>query len=207
MTILMGVTADGDLWARAVAGEAAAFGELFERHAKRVYNFCFRQTANWAEAEDAMAEVFLVAWKRRETVELTTDDRSVLPWLLGVALNVLRNRARSTRRAAAAVARVDARSIERDFADDLVGRLSDEKQMNDILRVVHRLPPQEQDVLAVCAWAGLSYEEAAIALGVPLGTVRSRLSRARAHIRELSAMNGHDVGNERVARAADDRRG
>jgi RNA polymerase sigma-70 factor (ECF subfamily) len=205
MTVLMGASADGELWARAVAGESAAFGELFERHAKRVYNFCFRQTANWAEAEDAMAEVFLVAWKRRESVELTTDDESVLPWLLGVALNVLRNRARSMRRAAAAVARVDARNIERDFADELVGRLADEKQMNDVLRVVHRLPPQEQDVLAVCAWAGLSYDEAAIALGVPVGTVRSRLSRARAHIRELGAANGHDVGDERVARAADDR--
>jgi len=64
--------------------------------------------------------------------------------------------------------------------------------MRTVLRAIAKLPRREQDVLALCAWAELSYEEAAVALGVPVGTVRSRLSRARARIRELSSARGHE---------------
>jgi RNA polymerase sigma-70 factor (ECF subfamily) len=114
-----------------------------------------------------------------------------LPWLLGVATNVLRNRRRSQRRHRAALGRLP-REHAHDFADEANGRLDDERQMQTVLRAVAELPRREQDVLALCAWAGLSYEEAAVALGVPVGTVRSRLSRARARIRELSSAHGHE---------------
>ena len=82
-----------------------------------------------------------------------------------------------------------------------MGRLADEEQMSAALRLVDQLPLQEQDALALCAWSRLSYEDAAVALGVPVGTVRSRLSRARDHLRELLDANGHDIGDEQVARA------
>ena len=68
--------------------------------------------------------------------------------------------------------------------------------MGAVLRSVARLPKREQDVLALCVWGGLSYEEAAVALGLPVGTVRSRLSRARARMRELRGDSGHEVVNE-----------
>jgi RNA polymerase sigma factor (sigma-70 family) len=200
MTAVVERRTECDLWQRVVGGDTQAFATVFDLHARPVYNFCFRRTANWAEAEDAMSEVFLVAWKRRAEVTFTTEGERVLPWLLGVALNVLRNRRRSSRRAAAALARVDGRAAEADFSDEVVGRLADEREMRRVLAVLERLAPQEQDVLAVCAWGGLSYDEAAVALGVPVGTVRSRLSRARSHLRELVAASGHERDDERLSR-------
>ena len=75
------------------------FGLLFERHARAIYN-CFRRTADWAVAEDLTSIVFLEAWRRRER-ELLPEK--VLPWLYGIATNVIRNRRRSLRRHAAAL--------------------------------------------------------------------------------------------------------
>jgi RNA polymerase sigma factor (sigma-70 family) len=179
---------DAELWAR---GDADAFGLLFERHARAVYNHSFRTTANWAEAEDAASLVFLEAWRRRAGVRL--DRESALPWLLGVATNVLRNRRRSLRRSAAAVARMRPEQTP-DFADDVEARLDDEQAMRAVLGVVGRLPRREREVLALVAWDGLSYEAAALALALPVGTVRSRLSRARARLRELTDDGGHEPG-------------
>jgi hypothetical protein len=86
-----------------------------------------------------MSEVFLVAWKRRAQVSFTSDGERVLPSLLGVAVNVLRNRRRSNRRAMAALARLNPRNLEADFTDDVDGRLSDERQMREVLGVLERL--------------------------------------------------------------------
>jgi RNA polymerase sigma factor (sigma-70 family) len=185
----MGQATDGDLWRRAVDGEPDAFGVLFERHARTVYNYLFRRTADWTLAEDLTSVVFLEAWRRRADVRLERD--LVLPWLVGVATNVLRNSRRSRWRHRAALKRLP-REQAHDFADEATGRLDDERQMRTVLRAIAKLPRREQDVLALCAWAELSYEEAAVALGVPVGTVRSRLSRARARIRELSPADGHE---------------
>jgi RNA polymerase sigma factor (sigma-70 family) len=183
---------DQELWQQALGGDADGFGQLFERHARTVYNLCFRRTGSWSLAEDLTSDVFLHAWRRRSEVVFTTDEQRVLPWLLGVALNLMRNSRRSDRRATAAIARLDAKANEVDFSDEVVGRLADERQMRDVLAVFERLPVQEQEVLSLCAWAGLNYEDCALALGVPIGTVRSRLSRARSHLRELVGCNGHE---------------
>jgi RNA polymerase sigma-70 factor (ECF subfamily) len=191
---------DRELWAAAVDGDAGAFGALFERHSRAVYNFAFRSTANWATAEDAASDVFLTAWRRRGDVVFTTESGSVLPWLLGVAANQLRNQRRSGRRASAALGRLNAREVQPDHSDETVGRTADEAQMADVQAVVEQLPQHERDVLALCAWAGLDYEEAAIALAVPVGTVRSRLSRARTHLRELVEADGHELRRDVVAR-------
>lgn len=180
---------DAELWHLAATGEASAFGALFERHARTIYNFCFRRTADWASAEDLTSTVFLEAWRRRADVRLDRD--SALPWLLGVATNVLRNRWRSESRHRAALARL---STERDdgFEGELIERLDDQEAMRRVLDAVATLSRGDQDVLALCVWEGLSYESAALALDVPVGTVRSRLSRARARLRELSAAGGHE---------------
>jgi RNA polymerase sigma factor (sigma-70 family) len=201
-TDMNGVVAatDRELWAAAVDGDAEAFGALFERHSRAVYNFAFRSTANWAAAEDAASEVFLTAWRRRSEVVFTTESGSVLPWLLGVAANQLRNQRRSGRRAATALFRLDAKEVQPDYSDEIVGRLADEARMAEVQAVVEQLPEHERDVLALCAWAGLDYDEAAIALAVPVGTVRSRLSRARTHLRELVETNGHELRRDVVTR-------
>ena len=65
MTAVVEQHLDRELWRRAVAGDAEAFGQLFDLHAKAVYNFCFRRLADWAMAEDMTSAVFLEAWRRR----------------------------------------------------------------------------------------------------------------------------------------------
>jgi RNA polymerase sigma factor (sigma-70 family) len=156
----MGQATDAELWLRAVGGEPEAFGVLFERHARAVYNYLFRRTADWAVAEDLTSVVFLEAWRRRGDVALDRD--SALPWLYGVATNVLRNRRRSQWRHRAAMGRLPHERVE-DFAEDADARLDDERRMRGVLMSVAGLPTREQDVVALCAWAELSYEEAAAA--------------------------------------------
>ena len=185
----MGELTDAALWQRAAAGDPAAFGTIFERHATTVYNYCFRRTGNWAQAEELTAIVFLEAWRRRTQVQLERDE--AIPWLLGVATNVLRNLRRSQRRHRAALERLPRERVA-DFAADVDARLDDERQMRATLRALDKLPRSDQDVLALCVWEELTYEQAALALGIPVGTVRSRLSRARARLRELSSNPGHE---------------
>jgi RNA polymerase sigma-70 factor (ECF subfamily) len=182
------VPSDSELWTRARGEDRQAFADLFERHAQAIYNYCFRRVGNWASAEDLTSVVFLEAWRRR-SVEL--PEGMVLPWLYGVATNVVRNANRSRRRYEQALARMPAPEPTPDFSGAADGRLDDEQQMVAILALLGELRSDEQDVFALCAWSGLGYEEASVALSVPVGTVRSRLSRARAHLRELGGDFGH----------------
>jgi RNA polymerase sigma factor (sigma-70 family) len=161
------------------------FGALFERHADEIYNFCFRRTADWALAEDLTSVVFLEAWRKRSRVDLVNDPP--LPWLYGVATNVLRNHSRSLRRFRAALRRLPRPEHGPDIAEEATDRLADEQRMRAILGLVGRLPRSEREVLELCVWAELSYEQAASALELPVGTVRSRLSRARSRLTELAA--------------------
>lgn len=176
---------DKELWKLVQASDRAAFGVLFERYADAVYNYCFRRTADWAAAEDLVSSVFLEAWRRRAELEITSQSERLLPWLLGVATNLLRTRSRSAARLARALLRERASTKEPDFADDAVLRVADEQRMRTVLSSIRRLPRREQDVLALYGWAGLTYEEVSVALGIPVGTVRSRLSRARLHLKRL----------------------
>ena len=180
---------DSVLWSRARTGDSEAFGILFERHARTIYNYCFRRVGSWAVAEDLVSIVFLEAWRR---INKPLPSGKELPWLLGIATNVLRNRRRAERRHAAALRRVPEPSPDPTFEDDSDQRLDDEELIGRALALIARLPRREQEVFALCAWSELSYEDAAIVLGIPVGTVRSRLSRARAHLRELDPDIGHD---------------
>jgi RNA polymerase sigma-70 factor (ECF subfamily) len=128
--------------------------------------------------------VFVEAWRRRREVRLLGD--SALPWLLGVANNLLRNHRRSLRRYRAALVRLPDPGVQGDPADDVAGRLADEQQMRRVLEVVERLPQHDQEILSLCAWSELSYQEAAAVLDIPVGTVRSRLARARARLADLA---------------------
>ena len=119
---------DRALWRRAVAGEAEAFGEIYERHANAIYNFCFRRCADWALAEDLTATVFLEAWRKRRRVVFDGED-AVLPWLYGVAGNVLRNNARRHRRFVRFLGSLGAPPSFPDSAE----RLAEEEEMRRIL--------------------------------------------------------------------------
>ena len=92
--------------ARVRAGDHDEFGVLFEQHARAVYNHAFRLTGNWSTAEEVVSLTFLEAWRLRGTVRPEGD--SLLPWLLGIALNVARNASRAARRQQAAMSRLPA---------------------------------------------------------------------------------------------------
>ena len=160
--------------------DPGALAALFDRYADRIYNHCFRQLGSWSEAEDATSSVFLEVWRHRQRVRL--HDGSALPWLYGVATNVCRNAGRSRRRYLRAVAQLPSPPLEPDHAERVTDRLGSEARMRAVLDGVRALPAREREVLALVVWAGLSYEQAAAALDVPVGTVRSRLSRARARL-------------------------
>jgi RNA polymerase sigma-70 factor (ECF subfamily) len=184
---------DRVLWLRAREGDGAAFGTLFERHAGRIYNYCFRRTADWALAEDLTSATFLLAWRGRARESLQAE--SSLPLLYGIATNVLRNQRRSLKRGRDAFSRVPLPPAEEpDFAEETAARIDDEAAMRQLLRVFSRLPRREQDVIALCEWSSLSYADAAVALGVPIGTVRSRLARGRRRLRELAFASGPEEG-------------
>ncbi|WP_430502658.1 RNA polymerase sigma factor [Micromonospora trifolii] len=175
---------ESSLRARVRAGDPGAFAELFDTYARSVYNHAFRLTADWATAEDVMAATYLQAWRSRERV--TEEGGSLRPWLLGIATNEARNHTRSNRR----YRRVAAALLASDFtlpdhADEVAGRLDDSRRIAAAIDALARLRRPEREVLTLCLWEGLDYESAAEALGVPVGTVRSRLSRARARLRTL----------------------
>ncbi|WP_372348321.1 RNA polymerase sigma factor [Streptomyces sp. KL116D] len=174
----VGGTSDRELWARAVDGDREAFGRIFDRHGKAVYNYLFRRTADWAEAEDLTSTVFLHAWRRRS--ETVLDRDSALPWLLGVADRLLSNTRRRLRRAEALLRRLVSHDESvADHADRVAGRVDDERRMSEIHRALARLPRHEREVVELCVWSGLDQQAAAVALGVAVGTVKSRLHRAR----------------------------
>ncbi|WP_369272733.1 RNA polymerase sigma factor [Streptomyces sp. R11] len=168
---------DTNLRKRIRAGDHDAFGELFDAYARSVYNHAFRLTGEWPVAEDVVSLTFLEAWRLRE--RLDEEGGSPRPWLLGIATNVTRNLRRATRRHTAAVARMPRDETVRDFADEVAGRVDDAVQLALVRTALTRLRRAEREVLALCVWSGLDYRAAAEALGVPVGTVRSRLSRAR----------------------------
>ncbi|MFI2505154.1 RNA polymerase sigma factor [Streptomyces sp. NPDC018972] len=168
---------DTNLRRRIRAGDHDAFGDLFDAYARSVYNHAYRLTGEWSTAEDVMSLTFLDAWRLR--AKLDEEGDSLRPWLLGIATNVTRNTRRAARRHAAAVARLPRDETVRDFADEVAGRLDDAAQLALVHTALAELRRPEREVLALCVWSGLDYAAAAEALGVPVGTVRSRLSRAR----------------------------
>jgi RNA polymerase sigma-70 factor (ECF subfamily) len=176
---------DDQLWLRAKNDDSGAFETLFERYATDVYNFCFRRTASWSRAEDLVSEVFLEAWRKRKDLDLTSTATTLKPWLLGVAHNKIRNQSRTFSTAFRAIGRLTEQR-EEDFVDDAVDRLDDEARMRALNRAVAQLPREEADALLLFSWGQLRYEEVGAVLGIPVGTVRSRLSRARSRLREAN---------------------
>ncbi|GGZ16348.1 hypothetical protein GCM10010387_06120 [Streptomyces inusitatus] len=176
---------DYSMHARIREGDPAVFRELFAAHASLVYRHAVRTTGDWAVAEDVVSLTFLEAWRLRR--KLRDEGDSPRPWLMGIAVNVLRNTTRASRRHRAALGRLPARDTVPDFADELVGRLTDAAQLAAAQRALKRLRRGDREVFTLCVWSGLGYAEAAEALKVPVGTVRSRLSRARVRLRALAA--------------------
>ncbi len=180
------------LRSRVRSGDPDAFAALFDDHAQAVYRYAAGLTGNWSAAEEVVSLTFLEAWRLRQTVK--PDGGSLRPWLLGIAVNVTRNQARAARRHQAAMSRLPVpRPGLPDFADEVTAQLDGRDRLTAVRAAIRALPPRERDVL-ICIWSGLDSTEAAQALGVAEGTVRTRLSRARRRLRVLLDDAGPDVG-------------
>jgi len=186
---------DVELWHRGAAGDERAFGWLFDRHAHRIYNFCLRRVGDPAAAEDLLSTTFLHAWRRRREVRFS--GATALPWFYGVASNLARRHLRTAGRRRAALRRLSEPQAEPDPADAVAGRVDEVARLRKVLRAMESLSDRDRELLALCVWEGLSYEEAAIALGVPVGTVRSGLSRTRRRLRALLEKPNLEVEDER----------
>ncbi|MGN6202048.1 MAG: RNA polymerase sigma factor [Solirubrobacterales bacterium] len=172
---------DLQLWERAKSGDAEAFGDLYSRHARTVQSYCLWRTANLQSAEDATATVFLETWHKRRRLTLSTD--SAAPLLLGIANNVIRHQWRSQRRYRHALERVrNVGQVPSDLEAEAISRIDAIEQVRRGGETIRQLPRREREVLALLAWSDLSYGEIAEALGLPIGTVRSRIARARTRL-------------------------
>lgn len=149
--------------------EPARFAVLYERHVTPVHRYLRRRVGDGA-AEDLTAEVFVRAFRGRARYGVQHD--TALPWLLGIASNLIADHRRAERRRLATLERLCG-SAQPPRERDATG-LSPE-----LVQALRRLPARDRDALLLVAWGELSYEETARALEVPVGTVRSRIARAR----------------------------
>jgi RNA polymerase sigma factor (sigma-70 family) len=152
------------------------FATLFDRHATSVHRYLGRRVGELAD--DLLSETFLVAFRRRAAYR--PEHAEVRPWLLGIATNVVRGHERTERRRYRALARAAAEP-EQHGADpgDSAGRLDAEALRGPLAAALARLKPRDRDALLLLAWGDLGYVEIATVLDIPVGTVRSRLHRAR----------------------------
>ena len=182
---------DAELLARA-AREPELFGVLFDRHFATIHRYLERRIG--PEAADELAgDVFRIAFEQRKLFRPLHE--SALPWLYGLATNLMLKRWRGERRHLRALARLEARAEHGRMAlEGAEERLDARSSRAALLDALASLSRGDRDIVVLVVWEELSYEEAAAALCIPVGTVRSRLNRARRILRELLG----DIGNEQV---------
>ncbi len=183
----MSAPSDAEVIGRSL-DEPEAFGLIYDRHAGTVLRFLGRRVG--AQVGEALiGELFRIAFERRKTFDASREN--ALPWLYGIGSNLLlkHRRAEGRRlRASARIAAADAPVDRRATAAALDARLL----FGRVAEAIETLPDGEREALLLFAWEDLSYQSVAEALELPIGTVRSRLNRARARLRELTESKGKE---------------
>lgn len=181
---------DGEAIAASLS-EPRAFGLIFERHFGAILRY-LRRRLDARQAEEATSQTFFVAFDERGRFDRARADAR--PWLFGIATNIARRHRRSEVRELRAIAALGARA---EMADDRSEEKLDAERMRGALaRCLAELPAEERDVLYLLVWGELDQPEIAAALGLPLGTVKSRLSRARKRVREALALTAADPSTD-----------
>lgn len=163
------------------------FAVLVRRHAPALQRYVTRRIGTGA-AEDVVAETFLVAFRQR--AGYADDGRDCLPWLYGIATRLVHRHWRSESGQLRLLARTGTDPVTEPFTDRVDAIVSATAAKARLAGALARLPASQRDALLLHAWAGLSYEQIAAAAGVPLGTVQSRISRARQRLRrQLADLN------------------
>jgi RNA polymerase sigma factor (sigma-70 family) len=166
--------------------EPEEFTELFRRHAPYIQRYVTRRLglalSNGTTADDIVAETFLLAFRQRDRYDPSRADAR--PWLYGICTNLIARHRRAEVRQYRALARTGTDPVTESFTDRVDEQVSARSASVPIAAALARLSAELRDTLLLAAWSDLSYEEIAAALGVPVGTVRSRLSRARSKLRK-----------------------
>lgn len=186
----MGESSDEAVWRRVVAGDARAYGLVWDRHADRVMSHLLADGHQDAAAEELRATAFLELWRRRGVVRFV--DGSVLPWLIVTARNVARNATRARRRYERLLTTLPKPAHAPDPADHIADLDASARLLRDTIRSAK---PIDGDLLAMTALEGFSIGDAAGVLGLSESAARSRLSRFRSQLRsqlssELSLKGG-----------------
>jgi RNA polymerase sigma factor (sigma-70 family) len=158
------------------------FAALFDRYAHQIHHYVARRL-NTQAADDITAETFLTAFRRRDSYDLARP--LARPWLYGIATTLVARHRRDERRFLRALSRTGADPLPEPMADTVISRVAAQEEERRIAKALAGLSRGDRDVLLLVAWGDLSYEEVAQALGVPVGTVRSRLHRARKKARTV----------------------
>ena len=179
---------------QAARNDSTSFGTLFERHFDAVYRFCARRIGGDL-AEDIAGETFRRAFEARRSYDLRQPN--ALPWLYRIARNLVRDaiRAKAVEDRAYAGLRALARTRTLSEEDQASQSAEARAELAQLARLLVAEPQEDVDALFLHVWDGLSYVEVATALGIPVGTVRSRLSRLRQRL-ETALVNQEDDSQE-----------
>jgi RNA polymerase sigma factor (sigma-70 family) len=156
------------------------FAALYDRYAAQLYRYAYQRVGPQA-AEDVVADTFLAAFGQRASYDLDRPDAR--PWLFGILTRKLARHHRQERAAYRALARSAPDTVVDGPADQVAARVTAAAARGQLASALARLAAVDRDVLLLFGWGQLSYDEIATALGIPLGTVRSRLNRARRKVR------------------------
>ncbi|MBA8817555.1 RNA polymerase sigma-70 factor (ECF subfamily) [Microbacterium halimionae] len=172
---------DSDLLFRLTRGDEQAYRLLFRRHERVCYRVALAMVESPWDAEEVVGAAFAELWKKRESVRIV--DESVVPWLLTVVSYAAKNQLRGLRRYRRLLAKVPHDGPEPDHAEE-VARVVDAASVSaEVQAVLADLGARDSAVVVLCMVEGLTTRDAARTLGLPEGTVKSRLSRAKARLR------------------------
>jgi len=173
------------LWELARGGDSGAFAMLYDRHRDRVFGQALRLMRSTHDAEDVTAVVFLELWRRRRTVTLVND--TLIGWLLVTTNHVAHNFVRSMRRYKAVIDRIPPAQLEGGLEFDRIDEQIDSSARGrGVTSAFAQLSQNDQNIITLCVLEEFSLAEAASALHIPVGTVKSRLSRAKQRLSSLT---------------------
>jgi RNA polymerase sigma-70 factor (ECF subfamily) len=176
-----GAYADDDAAAiRASVSDPERFSILVRRHAPAIQRYVIRRIGR-EQAEDVVAETFLTAFRQRAGYR--DDGRDCLPWLYGIATRLVHRHWRTEIKQLRVLARTGADPVTEPFTERVDAEVTAGAAKRRLAAALAKLPASQRDALLLLVWADLTYEQIAKATGVPLGTVQSRISRARRQLR------------------------
>ncbi len=161
------------------------FGTVYDRHAGTVFRYLVRRVGR-DTADELLGETFRVAFEHRASYDGSRPNAR--PWLYGIASNLVAKHRRTEGRRTRATARLADDIVSDGLVDRVVAAVDAATAWPMVMAAIAELPHGERDALLLHAWEGLSYDDIAVALSIPIGTVRSRLNRARGRLRELTVL-------------------